>query len=78
MKIEMHIRLYKSSGTDLGRSTAEVTDNIHAIGWPSSTVDFGWFVVFWLHQLFRVKINWKSNLVGLLYHPFWLYLIFAL
>ena len=28
----MYIRLYGSSGTDLGRSIAEVTDNIHAIG----------------------------------------------
>ena len=28
----MHIRLYGSCGTDLGWSTAEVTDNIHAIG----------------------------------------------
>ena len=27
----MHIRLYDSCGTDLGRSIAEVTDNIHAI-----------------------------------------------
>ena len=26
----MHIRLYGSCGTDLGRSIAEVTDNIHA------------------------------------------------
>ena len=32
LKIEMHIRLYGSCGTDLGRSIAEVTDNIHAIG----------------------------------------------
>ena len=32
LKIEMHIRLYSSCGTDLGRSIAEVTDNIHAIG----------------------------------------------
>ena len=31
-KIEKHIRLYGSCGTDLGRSIAEVTDNIHAIG----------------------------------------------
>ena len=30
--MEMHIRLYDSCGTDLGRSIAEVTDNIHAIG----------------------------------------------
>ena len=30
MKIEMHIRLHGS--TDLGRSIAEITDNIHAIG----------------------------------------------
>ena len=29
---EMYIRLYGSCGTDLGRSIAEVTDNIHAIG----------------------------------------------
>ena len=28
----MYIRLYGSCGTDLGRSIAEVTDNIHAIG----------------------------------------------
>ena len=28
---EMHIRLHGSCGTDLGRSIAEVTDNIHAI-----------------------------------------------
>ena len=28
----MHIRLHGSYGTDLGRSIAEVTDNIHAIG----------------------------------------------
>ena len=28
----MHIRLYGSCGTDLGRSIATVTDNIHAIG----------------------------------------------
>ena len=32
LKIEMHIRLYGSCGTDLGRSIAEVTDNINAIG----------------------------------------------
>ena len=32
LKIEMYIRLYGSCGTDLGRSIAEVTDNIHAIG----------------------------------------------
>ena len=32
LKIEMHVRLYSSCGTDLGRSFAEVTDNIHAIG----------------------------------------------
>ena len=31
LKIEMHIRLYGSCGTDLGRSIAEVTGNIHAI-----------------------------------------------
>ena len=31
LKIEMHIYLYGSCGTDLGRSIAEVTDNIHAI-----------------------------------------------
>ena len=29
--MEMHIRLYGSCGTDLGRSIAEVTDNVHAI-----------------------------------------------
>ena len=28
----MHIRLYGSCGTDLRRSIAEVTENIHAIG----------------------------------------------
>ena len=28
----MHIRLYGSCGIDLGRSIAEVIDNIHAIG----------------------------------------------
>ena len=28
----MHIRLHGSCGTDLGRSIAEVTDNIYAIG----------------------------------------------
>ena len=28
----MHIRLYSSCGTDLGRSIAEVTCSIHAIG----------------------------------------------
>ena len=28
----MHIRLYGSCGTDLGRSIAEVTNNIQAIG----------------------------------------------
>ena len=32
LKIEMHIRLYCRCGTDLGRSIAEETDNIHAIG----------------------------------------------
>ena len=32
LKLEMHIRLYGSCSTDLGRSIAEVTDNIHAIG----------------------------------------------
>ena len=32
LEIEMHIRLYGRCGTDLGRSIAEVTDNIHAIG----------------------------------------------
>ena len=30
-KIKMHIRLHGSCGTDLGRSIAEVTDNIHTI-----------------------------------------------
>ena len=25
--------------------------------WPSSTVDFGWFVVFWEHQIFPYR-NW--------------------
>ena len=28
----MHIRLYDNCGYDLGRSIAEVTDSIHAIG----------------------------------------------
>ena len=28
----MYIRLYDCCGTDLGRSIAEITDNIHAIG----------------------------------------------
>ena len=28
----MHFRLYGSCGIDLGRSTAEETDNIHTIG----------------------------------------------
>ena len=32
IEIEMYIRLYGSCGTDLGRSIAEVTDNIHSIG----------------------------------------------
>ena len=32
IKTELHIRFYGSCGTDLGRSIAEVTDNIHAIG----------------------------------------------
>ena len=32
LKKEMHIRLHGSCVTDLGRSIAEVTDNIHAIG----------------------------------------------
>ena len=32
LQIEVHIRLYGSCGTDLGRSITEVTDNIHAIG----------------------------------------------
>ena len=32
LTIEMHIRLYGSCGADLGRSIAEVADNIHAIG----------------------------------------------
>ena len=32
LKIETHIRLYDSCGTDLRRSIAEVTNNIHAIG----------------------------------------------
>ena len=32
LKTEMHIRLQDSCCTDLGRSIAEVTDNIHAIG----------------------------------------------
>ena len=31
LKIEPNIRFYGSCGTDLGRSIAEVTDNIHAI-----------------------------------------------
>ena len=31
-KIEMYIWLHGSCGADLGRSIAEVTDNIHAIG----------------------------------------------
>ena len=26
---------------------------------PSSTVDFGWFVAFWEHQIFRVEISLK-------------------
>ena len=28
----MHIQIHSSCGTDLGRSIAVVTDNIHAIG----------------------------------------------
>ena len=32
LKIEMHIRLHSICDTDLGRSIAEVTDNIHTIG----------------------------------------------
>ena len=28
----MHIRLYGSCGIDLGRSNADVTDTLHAIG----------------------------------------------
>ena len=32
LKIQMHIRVYDSCGTDLGRSIAEAIDNIHAIG----------------------------------------------
>ena len=31
---------------------------------PSSTVDFGWFVVFERIKIFRVKIVWNCNFVG--------------
>ena len=32
----------------------------------------------WEHQNFYVKIDWKCNFMGLLHHPFWLYLNLAL
>ena len=43
-----------------------------------STIDFDWFVAFWEHQHFRVNTDWNYNFVGLLHHPFWLYLDLAL
>ena len=47
--------------------------------WPSSAVDFGWVVAFWEHQIFRVfKMYSNCDFVGLLHHPFWLYLVLAL
>ena len=45
--------------------------------YPSSTVDFGWFVVFESINICRVKIVWNCNFVGLLHHPFWLQLDLA-
>ena len=44
---------------------------------PSSTVDFGWFVAFESIKIFRVKIVWNCNFVGLLHHPFWRQLVSA-
>ena len=43
---------------------------------PSSTFDFGWFVVFWEHVNFSLK-NLNCNFVGLLHHSFWLQLVFG-
>ena len=45
----------------------------------SSTVDFGWFVAFKSIKIFRVKIIWNCNFVGLnlLHHPFWNQLVLA-
>ena len=35
-----------------------------------STVDFGWLVGFESIYIFRDKIVWNCNFVGLLHHPF--------
>ena len=43
--------------------------------YPSSTVDFGWFVAFESIKIFGVEIDWNRNFVGLLHHPFWLQLV---
>ena len=45
--------------------------------WPSSTVNFGWFVVIESLKTFHIKIDWNCNFVGLLYYPLWLQLILA-
>ena len=42
---------------------------------PSSTVDFGWFVVFESIKIFRIKIDWKCNLWVYYTIPFSLSLI---
>ena len=37
--------------------------------YASAAVGFGWFVAFEIIDIFRVKIEWNSNFVGLLHHP---------
>ena len=40
--------------------------------------DFGWFVVFESIKISVYEIHWNCNIVGLLHHPFWLYLVLAI
>ena len=39
---------------------------------------FGWFVAFESIKISVFKIHWNCNIVGLLHHPFWLYLVLAI
>ena len=43
----------------------------------SSKVDFSWFVAFWEHQIFRIKLIEIIILWVFLQHPFWLQPVFG-
>ena len=45
--------------------------------WPSSTVDFSWFVAFESIKIFWGEIVWNCNFVGLSHHPVWLQLVLS-